>query len=109
MSLHFCISNHKSNVSKVFRLKHSQEVFWHLWFWYLNTDREHPDVVEAQFAVVSSEDVELTLDNVSSMSAPWSRLELRGNHLLPVVGVNVKDMDIIHPVHAIIASEINDF
>jgi hypothetical protein len=42
------------------------------------------------------------------MPATRSWLELGGHHLLPIVALDVEDMNIIHPMYSIIASEIDD-
>ena len=109
MSFHLCVSHNKCHVGKIFRLKHPKEILGHLRLWHLNSDREHPYVVERQLTVISSENVELSLDNVSSMSATRSWLEFRGSDLLPIVAFDVKYMNIIHPVNAIVPSKVDDF
>ena len=77
-------------------------------FWHLDSNREHPDVVEAQLAIVSTEDVELALDDISGVSASWPWLELASCYFLPVVALNVKHMDVIHPVDSVVSSEVDD-
>jgi len=42
------------------------------------------------------------------MSASRSWLELAGVDLLPVVAFGVEYMDIIHPMYAIISTEVDD-
>ena len=109
MGFHFGISHNERDISEVAWIKHSQKVSWHLRLWHLDTDREHPNVVETEFTVVSPEDVELSLDDVCGVPAPRSRLELASSDFLPVVCLDVKHMDIIHPMHSIIPSEVDDF
>jgi|TARA_B110000305_G_C19344700_1_gene591022 hypothetical protein len=43
------------------------------------------------------------------MSATRSWLELAGDDFFPVVAFDVKNVDIVHPVHAVIATEVDDF
>ena len=109
MGLDSCIADDECHVRKVFVLKHSQQIARELRLGHLHADGQHPNVVERQFAVVASEDVQLTLDNVGSVPAPRARFELGSRDLLPVVGLDVEYVDIVHPVHAVISTEVDDF
>ena len=109
MCLHLGVTDHEGHICEVLALEHAEEVLRHLGLWHLHSDGEHPYVVEAQFAIVSSENVELSLDDVGGVSAARSWLELAGHHLLPVVAVDVEHMDVVHPVHPVVAAEVDDF
>ena len=43
------------------------------------------------------------------MPAARSGFELGSGNLLPIVGLNVKDVDIVHPMDAIVTSKVDDF
>jgi len=108
MCLDFCVAHHECDIGEVFVFEHPQEVFGHLWLWHLNSDREHPDIVEGQFAVISSEDVELTFHDVCGVSASRSWFELTCRHFLPVVAFNIEDVDVVHPVNSVVSTEVDD-
>lgn len=42
------------------------------------------------------------------MSATRSWLEFRSDNLLPVVALNVKDMNVVHPMDPIVSSKVDD-
>lgn len=108
VGLHFRVADDEGHVGEVFVLEHLQQVFWKLRLGHLDTYREHPDVVEAQFAVIAAEDVELTLHDVGCVPASGPRLKLARDYLLPVIVLNVKDVHVVHPVHAVVTTEIYD-
>lgn len=89
--------------------KHSQHVFCEGRFRYLHSNRENPNIVEAQFAIITSKDVQLTLNYIRCMTTPWSRLVAVSLYFSPSISFNVKGMNIVHPLHAIIATKIVDF
>jgi hypothetical protein len=64
--------------------------------------------VEGKLAVITAEDVQLPLYYVGSVTAarPW--LVVTGLYLFPVVLFDVENMNIIHPMHAIIPSKVVD-
>lgn len=74
--------------------------------WDLDTYVEHPNVMEGEFAVVATEDVELALDYVGCVSASRAWFVLARLNLLPVICVNIENMDVVHPVHPVIPSEV---
>lgn len=108
VGLHLGVTHHECHVCKVLVLKHSQQILGHLRFWDLDSDRKHPNVVETQLTVVSAENVELSFHDVCRVSATRSGLELGGGDLLPVVGIDVKHVHVVHPVDTIVAAEVND-
>ena len=73
---------------------------------HLNANVQHPDVIERQLAVVSAEDVKLSLDDVGSVPTARSGPEVARLHLLPHVLLDVKHVNIVHPVGAVVPSEV---
>ena len=108
MSFDLSIPNNEGNIGKVFVFKHPQKIFRHLWLRYLDTDGQHPNVIETKFAIVSTKNVKLSFHNISSVSTSWSWLKLTCGNFLPVVTLNIKHMDVIHPVNTVVSSEVND-
>ena len=109
MSFDLGIPNNECDIGKVFVFKHPQEIFRHLRLRYLDTDGEHPNIIETEFTIVSTKNVKLSFDDISSVSASWSWLKLTCGYFLPVIALNVKHMDVIHPVYTIVSSEVDDF
>jgi hypothetical protein len=72
----------------------------------LNSNREHPYIVETQLAVIASKNIELAFYNISGVSAPRPWLKLTCCYFLPVVAFDIEDMDVIHPVHAVISAKV---
>ena len=99
-------SNHKGHISEVFILKHAQQILGHLWLRNLNSNGEHPNIIETEFTVVASKNVELAFHDIGCVSASWAWLELTCGHLLPVITFDIENMYVIHPMDAIIASKV---
>ena len=74
--------------------------------WDLNTNVEHPNVMEAQFTVISSKHVELSLDDVCGMSTPWPWSIVTCLHFFPMIRFDVEHMNIVHPMSSVVAAEI---
>ena len=72
----------------------------------LHANVQHPDVVEAQLAVVTSEDIQLALHYVSRVPTSGTRPVIASLYFFPVVRINVENMDIVHPVGAIVAPKV---
>ena len=106
MAFIFDISEDEGHVCKCTLLEHCLHVFHYCGFRDLDTYREHPDIVERELAIISSEDIELTLYYVSSVPAARARLVSVSLDLAPTVAINVKNMHIVHPLHTVIAPEI---
>lgn len=109
MGLHFCVSDHERDVCEVFVFENSEEILGQLRLRHLHANRQHPNVVEAELAVVAPEDVELPLDNVGSVPTARAGFEFSSDYLFPVVALNVENVHVVHPVHSIVASEVNNF
>lgn len=107
MRFHSGVAKDESHISEVFILQHPKQVSRELWLWHLNTDGQHPNIVERQLAIVSSEDVKLSFHDVGCMPATGSRLELRCSHFLPVIRLNIKDVHIVHPMDTVVASKVD--
>ena len=108
MRLDLCVANDKCNIGEIFALEHPKKIFRHLRFWHLHSYRQHPDVVETQFTIITSENIELSFHDIGSVSATWSWLEFASDNFLPVIAFNIEDMHIIHPMNSVITTEIND-
>ena len=76
---------------------------------HLYSDIEHPYVVEAELTIVAAKNIQLSLDYVGCVSAARTRSVVTCLHFLPVVLLNVKDVDIIHPMGTVVASKVVDF
>ena len=74
----------------------------------LHANVQHPDVVEAQLAVVAPEDIQLTLYNIGRVPASGTRPVIASLNFFPMVGINVEHMDIVHPVGAVVAPKVVD-
>jgi hypothetical protein len=109
MASNTTISYHKSHIRKLTWLKQSEQFFWQARLWYLNSYVQHPNVVKAKFAVVSSENIQLTFNYVSCVSASRSWSIVTCLDFLPVISVNIEDMYIVHPVNTVVATKIVNF
>ena len=76
--------------------------------WHLDANVQHPDIVERQLAIVSTEHVQLALYYIGCVTTAWSRPVIACLHLFPLTMLNVEDMHVIHPVCAIIAAKVVD-
>lgn len=65
------VTNDEGYIGEVLRFKQGQHISMKKWLRDLNSNIQHPNVIETQFAVITSEDVQLTFNNVRSMSASW--------------------------------------
>lgn len=109
MSFNLRVTYDKCNVSKIFTIKHFQKIFWHLWFWDLDSNWKHPYIIETEFTIISSKNVQLSFHNIGSVSASWSWFKFTACNFFPVVIFNIKDVHIVHPMNSIISSEIDNF
>jgi hypothetical protein len=64
--------------------------------------------VEGELAVIATEDVQLSLHYVGSVSAAGPRLVITSLYLFPIVIFDVENMYIIHPMHTVIPSKVID-
>ena len=103
------VAQYESHVGEVFVVKHPKQVSRELRLGHLDADGQHPDVVKGQLAVVAAEDVQLSLDDVGCVSAAGPWFELGRGDLLPVVGVYVKHVHIVHPMDTVVAAEVDYF
>ena len=106
MTFIFDISEDKGDICKYALLEHCLHVLHYCRLWHLDTYREHPDIVERELTIISSEDVELALHYVGSVPAARAWFVSVSLHLAPAVAINVKNVHIVHPLHTIIATEI---
>ena len=67
---------------------------------------QHPYVIKRELAVIASEDIELSFNDVGSVSTAGSWSIICSLNLLPMILFNVKHMHIVHPMRAIIATEV---
>ncbi len=74
--------------------------------WHLNSNVEHPDIIERQFAVVAAEHIQLALHNISGVATSRSGAIVTGLHLFPHVLVDIEHMHIIHPMSAIVPTKV---
>lgn len=109
MAPDFTVADHKSHISKITRLKKSQHLFMQAWLRHLNPYIQHPDIVEREFTVIAAEHIQLTFHDIGGVTAarPWLVITCR--NLLPVIGVDVKHMHIIHPVNTVITAKVKYF
>ena len=77
--------------------------------WHLNADVKHPNIVETKFTVVTSEYIQLTLYYIGSVAASWTRSVVTCLNLIPMIGFNIENMNIIHPVNTIVSSKVINF
>ena len=98
--------DYKGDVGELALLQHLQHVSMQVGLRHLHTDIQHPNVIEGELAVVASEDVQLALDDISSVSTARPRSVITRLYLLPMILFDIKHMHIVHPVSAIITSEI---
>lgn len=65
--------------------------------------------METQFAVISTEYVELALNYVCCVATTRTRFVVTRLNLFPMICLNIKHMNIVHPMHTIITSKVIDF
>lgn len=65
--------------------------------------------MEAQFAVISSKYVKLSFNYVRCVAASGPRSVVTGSNFVPMVRLYIEYVHIVHPVHAIVATEVIDF
>ena len=106
MSLDSSFIYYEDNIGKFTRLQHTQHVSMQVSLWYLYTNIQHPDVVEGEFTVIAAKDIQLSLYNIGCMSTMWPWSVVTCLYFFPNVLFNVKNMNIVHPVSAIIAAEV---
>ena len=75
---------------------------------HLDTNVKHPDIVEAELAVISTEHIELAFYNICRVAAARTRAVVASLHLFPVVGVDIEHMHVVHPVNPIVATKVID-
>ena len=109
MSLDPRLVDYEGNIGEFAHLEHLQHVFVEVGLRHLNADVKHPDVVEGQLAIVATEYVKLPLDNVRCVPASRSRPVVTRLNFLPMILFDVKDMDVVHPMRAIVAAEVVNF
>ena len=98
--------DYKGDVGELALLQHLQHVSMQVGLRDLYTDVQHPDVIERELAVVASEDIQLALDDISSVSTARPRSVITRLYLFPMILFDIKHMNIVHPVSAIVTSEI---
>ena len=106
MSFNTRLINDKDYVRKFARLQQIEHVTMQVCLRNLNANIQHPYIIEGEFAVISSEYIQLPLDDISGVSAARSRPKVTRLHLLPIILLNVKYVHIIHPVCSIIPTEV---
>ena len=106
MSLNTLLINDEDYVGKIALLQQMEHVAVEVCLRDLNSDVQHPDVIEGEFTVVASEYIQLALDDISGVPAARPRSKVTRLYLLPIVLLNVKDVHIIHPVRPIISTEV---
>ena len=106
MSLDSGLINDEGDVGKFSQLEHLQHISVQVRLRHLDSDVEHPDVVEGQLAVIAAKNVQLTFHYVGSVPTAWPRPEITRLHLLPMILLNVENMHIVHPVCAVVPPEV---
>ena len=102
------VAEDEGHVRGCFALQHPQKIARELRLGHLHADRQHPDLVEGELTVVAAENVQLALDNVGRVPAAGARFELGCGHLFPVIGLDVENMDVVPPMHAVVTSEVDN-
>ena len=98
--------DYKGDVGELALLQHLQHVSMQVGLRDLHTDVQHPDVIERELAVVASEDIQLALDDISSVSTARPRSVITRLYLFPMILFDIQHRNIAHPVSAIVTSEI---
>lgn len=106
MAFNSRITDDKSYICKVSTFQQLKHVFVQAGLRHLNSNVKHPDVVEAQFAVISSENIKLAFHNIRCMTTSGSGTVIARLNLFPMIRINVKDMYIVHPMNTIVATEV---
>ena len=73
---------------------------------YLYADIKHPNVVEGQLAIVASEHIKLALYNIGCVTAARSRSVVTRLNFFPMILLDVKNMNVVHPMRAIVATKV---
>ena len=106
MAFNSRITDDKSYICKVSTFQQLKHVFVQAGLRHLNSNVKHPDVVEAQFTVISSENIKLAFHNIRCMTTSGSGTVITRLNLFPMIRINVKDMYIVHPMNTIVATEV---
>ena len=72
----------------------------------LNPDIKHPNVMEREFAVVTTEYIKLTFYYVGCMATARSRSIVTSLNFFPMIRINIKNVHIVHPMDTVISSKI---
>ena len=108
MSFYSRLVNDKGDIRKVSTLEHVQHVSVKVGLGHLDTDEEHPDVVEGELAVVASKHVQLSLYNVGCVPTAGSGSVVTRCDLFPMILLDVEDVHIVHPVGPVVPTEVID-
>ena len=100
------LTNHERHIRKLLALEQSEHLAWQRSLWYLHAYVKSPDIVKRELAVIPSKNVQLPLHYIGGVSTSWSRSVVSCLHLLPIIGLDVEHMHIVHPVHAIVPAEV---
>ena len=108
VSLEADVSQNKSHIGKGAVFKHRNHVLHQGGLWHLHTNWELPNIIEGELAIIAPKDIELPFYYVCCMAASRTRLVPIGLDFVPSVTVDVEDVNIIHPLNAVIASKVVD-
>ena len=106
MGLELRFSQNECHISEISILKQLYHVLTESRFGDLYAYREYPNIIEAKFTIVASEDIELTFYNIGCVTAPGTRFVSASLNFVPPVQVHVKHVHIIHPLYTIITTKI---
>jgi len=102
----FDITKNKSDVWKCTLIQHSLHIIHNRRLWDLNPYGEDPNIIKRQLTIIPTEDVELAFYNICGMSAARSWLVTICLYLAPSIAINIEYMHIVHPLHAVIPTEV---
>ena len=106
MTSNSVLTNHEGHIRKLLTLEQSKHLARQRCLWNLHTDVKSPYIMKRKFTIISSENVQLPLYYISGVSTSWPRSVVSRLHLLPIIGLDVEHVHIVHPVHAIVPAEV---
>ena len=106
MTLYASVIDYKRDIWKLSRLQKREHILVQIGLRNLDSNIEHPNVMETQFTVITSEHIKLAFHYIRRVTAARSRSIVTSLYFLPVILLNIEDMHIIHPVRSIVPSKV---
>ena len=75
----------------------------------MNSNVKHPDVVKAEFTIVAAKYIKLSFYYIGCVTTSRARSVVTCLHFVPVVRFNVEYVYVVHPMYAVIPSEVVNF